>query len=248
MANPLVLIEPVLLANELDVSCYADTVTIEHDAAALMATTFCSSGYEVPVAGRRSTVFTASGPTDVTSSTASAQSAVDQALAASLAGTWTVSAVQAGATEGNVGYFTQGTLFQRAPLDGAAGEVAQHNVEWRGGTRLVRGRLAVARTITTSSSASGVELGAVSAAQRIWCAAHFLTAGGTTPSLAVKVQSDVDNTFATPTDQITLTAQTAKGGQFASTVGPVTDTWWRVTWTVSGTSPSFITRVLIGIG
>ena len=48
-------------------------------------------------------------------------------------------------------------------------------------------------------------------------------------------------------DRVTFTAQTAKGAQFSSAVGAITDTYWRALWTVSGTSPPFQTRVVIGI-
>jgi hypothetical protein len=112
---------------------------------------------------------------------------------------------------------------------------------------LIRGTVDTASTIAATGSSTGAQLGAVSATQRVWAVVHFLTAGGTTPSITVKVQSDNNSGFTSPTDRITFTAATTKGGQFGSAVGAITDDYWRATWTVSGTNPSFQTRIIIGI-
>jgi hypothetical protein len=66
--------------------------------------------------------------------------------------------------------------------------------------------------------------------------------------MTLRVESDDNAGFTSATTRLTLTAMTARGGQWASLVGPVaTDTYWRAAWTVSGTSPSLVTRVCIGI-
>lgn len=243
----LVLTSPSLYADELDLACFASQVTVDVQADELDATTFCSSGYKVPVAGLRSVTWAASGPADFATAAASAKSAADEILAVDIGTLYTLSAVPAGGTVGNVGYFTQGRLFSRTIIDGAAGELATHAVTFMGGTQLVRGRLEVDETITATGSSTGSQLGTVSSTQRIWAALHILTAGGTTPSITVKVQSDDNSGFTSATDRITFTAATAKGAQFSSTVGAIADDYWRATWTVSGTSPSFQARVLIGI-
>ena len=45
----------------------------------------------------------------------------------------------------------------------------------------------------------------------------------------------------------TLTAATAAGSELVSLAGPLTDTFYRVDWTISGTTPSFSFAVVVGI-
>ena len=228
-------------------SCFASQVQLETTVAEVDATTFCSSGWTVPIAGRRSTMLTASGPTDMATATASQQSAVDEVLAVTNGTEYVLSVIPMGSSVGAVGYFTTGLLMARSILQGSAGELATHTASFGGNRPVIRGTVDTASTITSTGSSAGAQLGAVSATQKVWAAVHFLTAGGTTPSITVKVQSDNNSGFTSPTDRITFTAATAKGAQFLSAAGAITDDYWRATWTVSGTSPSFETRVLIGI-
>lgn len=236
-----------ILAGGLDLSCFSNQVQLETTVAEVDATTFCSGGWTVPIAGRRSSMLTASGPTDMATATASQQSAVDEILAVTNGTEYVLSLVPMGSSVGAVGYFTRGVLMSRTVLQGSVGDLATHSVSFGGNQPVIRGTVDTASTITSTGSSAGAQLGAVSATQRVWAAVHFLTAGGTTPSITVKVQSDNNSGFTSPTDRITFTAANAKGAQFGSTLGAITDDYWRATWTVSGTSPSFETRVLIGI-
>lgn len=160
-------------------------------------------------------------------------------------GAW--SAVPTGGGEGDVGYLTEATFTGFTPLQGSVGEIATYDAAWRGSQRLVRGTVLASRTVTATGTGTAYNLGTVTASQRVWAAAHLLTVGGTTPSVTLKVQSASAQAFTTPNDRVTFGAATARGGQFASTAGSITDTWWRVSWTVSGTNPSAAIRVLVGI-
>ena len=241
------LLDVDLFADELDLSCFTRDITVNVEAAEVDATTFCSGGWMVPISGLRSAMWTAAGPADMATATAAQTSAVDEVLAVDLGSNYVLSAVPAGATAGEVAYFGQGVMMSRTVLDGAVGDLATHSVSFAG-SRIIRGIVEHSATLTATGDSTGTQLGAVSASQRIWAAVHFLTAGGTsTPTITVKIQSDDNGSFTTPTDRITFTAQTAKGAQFGSTLGAIADDYWRATWTVSGTTPSFQTRILIGI-
>jgi hypothetical protein len=134
---------------------------------------------------------------------------------------------------------------------GEVGDVAP----WKGGAKsswpLVRGQFAhppgTART--TSGSGSGVDLGAVAVGKRLYASLHVLSVAGTsTPTITARVESDADNTFASPTTQLTFDAATAAGGQILRTSGSViADTWFRFAWTISGTTPSFLFAAALGI-
>lgn len=242
------LLDVDLYANGLDLSCFSNQAKVDATANELDATTFCSGGWVTPIAGPRTVELSASGPGDMATATASQTSAVDEVLAVDLGGSYVLSAVPVGGTEGSVGYFTTGLLMNRTILDGAAGDLATHSVTFKGNTRLVRGTLSTVQTVTATGNGTGFQVGAVSATQRLWAAVHFLTAGGTsTPTITVIIESDDNAGFTSATTRISFTAATAKGAQFSSVVGAITDDYWRARWTVSGTNPSFQTRVLLGV-
>lgn len=133
---------------------------------------------------------------------------------------------------------------------GDIGKLLSFSVEWKGNQPLARGQImhpnGTART--TTGTGTGFQVGAVTAAQRMYANLHVFSISGTsTPTITVKLQSSVDNTFASPTDRITFTAATALGGQASSVLGAITDQWWRAQWTISGTTPSFLFAVSAGI-
>lgn len=232
----------------LDVSCFANQFELMATPGKTVdATTFCSGGWDVPLVGHMTTMISASGPTDMATATASTTSAVDEVMALDLGGAWTLGMVPAGGTVGNVAYFTTGTLTSRGVLQGAVGDLATHAATWRSTAKLVRGSLFRASAITATGSSASQQLGAVAATQRLYVAVILLTAGGTTPSITVKIQSDDNSGFTSATDRLTLSAQTTKSAQTSSVAGAITDDYWRAYWTVSGTSPSFDARILIGI-
>lgn len=83
----------------------------------------------------------------------------------------------------------------------AVGEVAPWEAEANSSAPLTRGQIAhppgVARTV--SGDGSGVQLGAVASGQRLYAGLHVLSVAGTTPTLTVEVEADVDDQFLTPT-------------------------------------------------
>lgn len=245
---PFALTDVDLFCGGLELSCFASSLTMSLSGAEVDATTFCSGGWMVPITGMRESTWTVSGPTDMATATAAQTSAVDEILAVNLGTTYTTSVIPIGAVEGNAAYFTESVLMSRTPLSGPVGELATHELTLRGSNPTVRGVLASHTTVTANGNGTGHNLGAVSSTQRVWAALHVLTAGGTsTPTLTVKIQSDDNSGFTSATDRITFTAATAKGGQYSSAVGAITDTYWRANFAVSGTNPSFQVRVLIGI-
>lgn len=106
-----------------------------------------------------------------------------------------------------------------------------------------------AAAATASGSAAGQQLGAIASGKAGYATLHVFSVAGTeSPSVTVKIQSDADGDFGTgATDRITFAAATAVGAQWASVAAPVSDTWWRATWTITGTSPSFGFVVSFGI-
>lgn len=163
-------------------------------------------------------------------------------------GPWSISANNS-ATVGSLAYFTSALRSNYTLLD-TVGEIAPWAGTAKSSWPLVRGQFAhppgTARTAT--GTGTGLEVGAVPADARLYAALHVLSVSGTTPSLTARVESSVDNTFASPTTRLTFAAATAVGGQALRTDGSaITDTWWRVAWTVTGTTPSFMFAATLGI-
>jgi hypothetical protein len=151
---------------------------------------------------------------------------------------------------GGVAYFVRGCEASYGwgmPLGQAA------TVQFSGQTStgpFVRGNILHRATgVTSTSSSTAQQLGAVTSGQRIFAAAHvFSIAGTSTPTITFKVQSDSASNFPSATDRLTFTAMTAIGGQWQE-AGPsaIADDYWRVNYTISGSSPIFGFIVSFGI-
>lgn len=159
-------------------------------------------------------------------------------------------AQQGAAAENDLVYFYQGQIkeYRRGAEFGEPNR-ASIAVDSDNGEPLVRGRLMHNATRTATGNGTARQLGAVGAAQKLYAVLHVLAASGSTPSLTVKVQSDDASGFSSPTDRITFGAASTVGYQWATpVVGAITDAWWRITWTISGSTPSFSFVVGVGIG
>lgn len=164
---------------------------------------------------------------------------------------WTMGAESDSDTgPGSVMYIAK-ALRTSISLLGAVGDVAPWTANATGTWPLARGVCAhpsgVARTSTGSGTA--IQVGAVSAGQKLYASLHVLSVSGTsTPTLTVTVQSDDASGFASPATRLTFDAATEAGGQILRTDGTaITDDWWRVGWTISGTDPSFLFLAAFGI-
>lgn len=151
--------------------------------------------------------------------------------------------------DGSAAYLMRGATFSYTPLTGNIGEIAMGSrTAVASNSPLVRGKLLHPTSVARTSSSAGTarQLGAVAAGKTLYAALHVLAVSGTTPSLTVLVQSDNASGMASPTTAITFSAATAVGSQWGSVAGPITDDWFRVSWTISGTSPSFTFAVTCG--
>ena len=137
--------------------------------------------------------------------------------------------------------------FQRGA---AVGEIFKFSAgaEGSGGVPLVRGLVLNNAAQTATGAGAAYQLGALSASQSLYASLHVLTADGTdTPTLTCKIQSDDNEAMTSATDRITFAANTAIGYEWASVAGAVTDDWWRISYTISGTDPSFLFALIAGI-
>lgn len=163
-------------------------------------------------------------------------------------GPWSIG--PAGAAVGGLSYFTN-ALRADYKLGDAVGEVAPWTGTAKSSWPLVRGQFAhppgTARTAT--GTGTSLNLGALAAGKRLYASLHVLSVAGTaTPTITGRIESDDATGFSDPTTRLTFSAATAVGGQVLRTDGTaIADDWWRVAWTISGTSPSFLFVSSIGI-
>lgn len=149
--------------------------------------------------------------------------------------------------EGTIAYFMNAMLGEYSPHQGNIGEMLAFNLGAGARDKLVRGRLFDNTTETISGNGANIQLGAVAAGQGVYSALHVIAASGTTPTLDVIVQSDDAGAFTTPITRLTHPQQIGVGSSFVKALGAVTDDFWRLSWTIGGTSPSFSFMGLVGI-
>lgn len=146
--------------------------------------------------------------------------------------------------------FMQSLVANVSPIGGTIGEMHKFSFKAEPGQNpLIRGTLMAAKASRTSTGNSGTaqQLGAVTAPQRIYGVLHVFSASGSSPTLDVTVQSDNAVGFPSLATQITFAQATGVTSEFKSTAGAITDDWWRVAWTIGGSSPNFSFAVAIGI-
>jgi hypothetical protein len=132
---------------------------------------------------------------------------------------------------------------------GAPGDVAPYASQAVSTWPLARGKVLNAPGTARTATGTGtiVQVGAVPAGKSMYVSLHVVSATGTTPSITVAVQSAALVGFGSPTTRLTFTAATAPGGQILRVAGPITDAFWRVSYTVSGTTPSFLLLAAAGV-
>lgn len=117
-----------------------------------------------------------------------------------------------------------------------------------GSKQIVHGTImedgAVARTVTGAQSPD-LQLGAVTAAQKLYGIFHLLAFSGWV-SIDIELESSATGAFAgEETPRLSFTNATAIGAEYATPVsGAITDTWWRATWTFNGAGPGSATFVV----
>ena len=241
-----------ILLDGLDASgvsneCNVQLSRVELDTTVFPAAGMTHGGARSRIGGLVDTKVMASGFVDNSSTPA-----YESTLSAMLGSSAVLSTVaQNGLTYGNIGY-SSSDMGGSYNTFGKVGEVNKFSLEMAGNSVTCRGTVmkvdAGTSTVTTGSGTATL-LGACSASQSVYCQLHVWSVGGSvTPTLTVLVKSSAVIGMTSPTTRASFTARTAVGAQ-RIIVGPaaITDTYYQVTWTASGTSPTFGFAVMVGI-
>jgi len=249
MANPIVLLDARVFVGGVDLSGYGNKIELSEEAEVKKITTWRSGGAAENTAGLRSADLSAEGFWE-----ASDPSKPDDAFWSNRRQLvpWSVAPKSdSDLAAGGLMYLLGRALRTKQQWMGAVGDVAPWMIDATSAWPLVRGVVAqpsgVARTATGTGTI--IQLGAVPAGKRIYANIHVLSVAGTaTPTLTAKIQSAAAVGFASPTDRLAFAAKTAVGWEALRSDGTaITDQYWRVSWTITGTTPSFLFLVSMGI-
>jgi hypothetical protein len=209
-------------------------------------TNFGSGGAKEFIGGLESLTFAASGQWQAGSTTTTD---IDDEMWGDRRINQAYSIAPVGTTVGNPAYLTQAVRLS-SKLFGQVGDVAPWELAAAGSWPLARGMVAQdpGTAIAANGNGTGIQLGALSATQRIYGSLHLLSVSGTSsPTLAVTIQSAAANTFVGPTTRLTFNTLGPTNGSDIqrSAAGAVTDTWWRAVFTVTGSTPSFLAFIAL---
>lgn len=243
----IVLTNAAIYAGQADLSGRSNKVELDAESDEVESTTFGTSGHKSFVGGLKRVTANVEGNFEALDATYPDERLWTDLGVSSVPHTFSPT----GGAVGDLAYFFRSTRTNYSP-GGSVGELFGFTGQATGsnGEGLIRGTIlnsaATARTATASGTAR--QVGAVATGSRLYAALHVLSISGTgTPTLTCRVQSDTSG-FPSATTQITFTAATAIGSQWGSVAGPITDDYWRADFTISGSSPSFLFVLAVGIG
>jgi len=217
----------------VDLTSQTSRIEAEFSVAEIECTTFGSGGAEELVGGLESANITASGYVDY-----GGQYDVNREMYANrrVLLPHTIGPSNAGAAVGVVAYVVK-PLTTSVKVLGPVGQVLPWEVQARGSSRAGAGAFLVSPSSALSTSGDGtpVEIGAIGAGRAALATLHVLEVTGSA-TLDVVIESDATGDFnGSETQQITFPQMSGVGSQFKSIAGPITDTYWRATWTIGGT-------------
>lgn len=156
-------------------------------------------------------------------------------------------------TAGDPAHFTRALRSAFRSPQGAIGDVAAYAMALQSDAPMIDGKLLFPKaSVGSSSTGTVVAMTGPTASQYLYAALHVFDITGTSPTLDVKIQSAALVGFGSPTDRVTFTQATGSSdntSQWATPVaGAITDGFWRVSYTVGGSSsPTFQFAVVAGV-
>jgi hypothetical protein len=245
--NPIVLLDARMFVAGADLSGAGNKIDIKETAEVKKVTNWRSGGAEENKAGLFGTEWSAEGNYE-----AGDPSKPDDLFWATrrTLDPWTAAPFgDSDLAAGSLMYLNK-VLRVDSSFGGAVGDVDSWSMSGKSTWALARGKCAHPSGVPRTATGTGtiLQIGAVPVNKRMYANLHVLSATGTTPSITVKVQSAAAVGFASPTDRLSFAAKTTAGGEALRTDGTaITDQYWRVSYTISGTTPSFLFLVALGI-
>lgn len=244
----LALIDAEILAGPLRLGGLSNEVKLDLSAKQLDATVFTSAGWAESAAGLKGAEIETSGYMNPTPLETGAVNP-DLQMWSELGGAQLPVTICPTAADLSVAYIVP-TRRGKVSLFGKVGELAPFGSSMWGDGASARGQLIHPANVTRTAGGTGstAVLGTVAAGRSLLVAVHVLAVTGTTPALTITVQRDDNAGFTTPTTVATLGPVSAPTAQLTTVVGPITpDDRYRITWTLTGTTPTARFAVAVGI-
>lgn len=224
-----------------DLSATANQVELKVSAADLTATTFSSGGWEEHLAGLRSTEasvqgYWATGLNSVDGHLSGVTGAASQPLT-----------IAPTASDG-----ATALMGKAISLDyqwgGDVGSLIEYQASGKGAGAFQHGTVMHPGNVNRTATGVGTarQLGTIASGAKLYAVLHVLSMSGTSPTLDVVIQSGASAGTATTT-RVTFTQATAAGAQWLELSGPITDDWWRCSYSIGGTTPSVRFAVALAI-
>lgn len=233
-----------VIVDGYDMSGFTNKVKLAASVAELDTTNFASSGAKARIGGLKDASVNVEGFYDTTVGTLTV-AAGSEALYSNLGTSDKVISISPDGLDQSVVYAMRSLETDFSAFD-AIGSITPFSISaaTTNTDGLVRGivanPVATARTATGNGSITDMGAGFVTATKRLAGFVQFVTISGTTPTCIVKIQSSTSSTFASGvTDRITFTSANTISSQWSTALTGTTDRYWRATWTITGTSPSF---------
>lgn len=224
--------------NRLEISMEAES----KDATAFVPT---GSAWHEELSGIRSSQVTGAGQWE-----AGDLSMVDDSSFNTVGATIPLTVTPQTAADGALAYLTAFNR-QNYTLGGQVGDVVPWQGQWAGTWAMARGLVLATPTPRTATGTGTIQQYSalatpVLASQYLVGTLHLmsLTVGA---SVTATIQTAATAGFASPTTRLTFNAQSAIGGQVFRIAGPITDQYIRISYTISGSSPSLLFMSAAGV-
>ena len=229
---------------QTDLSNYVNEVMVEAHVNALDATTFGSGGWVANTGGLRS------GKVDIKGYWSSATTVDPDPLIQPLLGTTgnPVTIIPTTATVANPCYF--GTfLAPTYKTGGKVGDLLTFETNPIADAPIVRGQVANTTALIATGTTTILNLGTTPTAnQAVYANLHVVTVSGGTPSMTVTVQGATSAGFGSPATIVTSSAiTTASAVKLKGATGATSNQYYRLSVTITGSTPSFLLYAAIGI-
>jgi hypothetical protein len=239
-----------LFAGGADLTTNANKTELSMEVEEKDTTSFTPTGqvWHESLGGISSASISGSGQWDAQSTPATGPLLPDDGSFSFVGAVQAVTVCPSTAADGSIAY-VGGFLRQNYVLGGSVGDVAPWTGMWQGNWPIGRGVVLAAPTVRTTTGTGTIigPLPALGATDVLIGTLHVMSLAGTTPSVTATVQSAASVGFASPTTRLTFNAASSIGGQVFRIVGPITDTYWRLNYTISGTTPSLLFMSAMGI-
>lgn len=228
----------------LDISGDTNQLDVTLKAAPEKTTNFGSGGWEESIGGLLAADWKFKGFWEAVSPTSEPDQTFFNSLGTVVPVAFSITRPQA---QGDVAYFRQAQGVTYTPHE-IVGKVRSFDLDLVGTLVSVRGQVLDAETDTATGVGEGIVLPAVGAGQTLYAQVQVIAITGTGgPTFTPVIQSDTGPTFPAPTARIAFPAFSAYGAAQLSVAGPITDTSYRLSFAITGVTPSVQYVAYIGI-